>query len=469
MRLRLTSKLAVAIAAAILPVIAINSALRVRREVELFEAKVRDDNVLLGRALAAASTSVWRANGEREARQVIAAANERQREVRIRWTRLDAPAGDRDAPAVRSPLFALVREHQPITVRGKISGDADDSLFTYVAVATPQQAYGAIELRESLTYESAFLASTIRHAAIVTASVVGSCTLLALGLGTFLVGRPMRSLVAQARRIGDGDLSCRLHMARRDELGVLARELDEMCDRLTTALEQLRHADRLTTSGKLAAGIAHEIGTPLNVISGHAQLIIDEYPPGTAAHEHSEIVVEQTQRVATIIRHLLDFARRRPSQRAVQCLAEPVQRTLDLLRPLAEKRGVTLVIPALPTDVVAKIDAGQIEQAITNLAVNGIQAMTAGGRLSVAVTRVPGRFACVEVTDTGPGIAADVLPRIFEPFFTTKSVGEGSGLGLSVAYGIVQEHGGWIDVHTSAGSGTCFTIYLPVDRDQEVS
>jgi signal transduction histidine kinase len=139
------------------------------------------------------------------------------------------------------------------------------------------------------------------------------------------------------------------------------------------------------------------------------------------------------------------------------------------LRPLAEKRGVTLVIAALPTDVVAKIDAGQIEQAITNLAVNGIQAMTAGGRLSVAVTRVPGRFACVEVTDTGPGIASDVLPRIFEPFFTTKSVGEGSGLGLSVAYGIVQEHGGWIDVHTSPGHGACFTIYLPVDRDQEVS
>jgi two-component system, NtrC family, sensor kinase len=466
MRLGLMSKLAIAIAAAILPVIALSAVLRVRREAELFEAKARDDDVLLGRAVAAAATSVWRTSGPREAKQLVAAANTREHDVRIRWIRTDATEPtDNEAPS--TPLIAPLRVDAPLTLRARRPNDSADSLFTYVAAPMPGAPTGAIELRESLSYEDAFLSSTIRHAALATAAVVASCTLLALGLGAVLVGRPIASLVQQARRIGDGDLSRRIGPTRRDELGVLSGELDDMCDRLeaarvarNTALEQLRHAERLGAVGKLAAGIAHELGTPLNVISGHAQLVVDDYPPESPAHANAAIVIDQTDRVATIIRHLLDFARRRSPERKVRDLVATVRHALQVLQPLAEQRGATIAVEAPSSPIEAEIDAGQIEQVITNLAINGMQAMAPNGRLTVSIARASNGVR-IEVADTGIGIPRDVLPKIFEPFFTTKGVGEGSGLGLSVTYGIVHEHGGSIEVDSIVGVGSRFAISLP--------
>jgi two-component system NtrC family sensor kinase len=262
-----------------------------------------------------------------------------------------------------------------------------------------------------------------------------------------------------------------------------------MCDRLTdartrleaetaartAALEQLRHADRLTTVGKLAAGLAHEIGTPLNVITGYAQLITDEHPAESSQHKNAQIIAQQAQRVAVIIRQLLDFARRRSPQATRQDLGALARETTTLLGSLAHKHGVAIdvVVPAEP--VWARADPGQLRQALTNLVVNGIQSMPTGGTLTVMVDRRqaappadmdggPGTYVCCEVTDEGGGVAPDHLDRLFEPFFTTKDVGEGTGLGLSVSYGIVREHGGWIAVHSAPGAGSRFAIFLPPEE-----
>jgi signal transduction histidine kinase len=245
---------------------------------------------------------------------------------------------------------------------------------------------------------------------------------------------------------------------------------------------QLRHADRLSTVGRLAAGIAHELGTPLMVVRGRAKRIV-----GRARQEGGEdalIIVEQADRMAAIIRQLLDYARQRGAVKAPTDVAALARETMTLLKPFAAKRCVTLRIDAADATP-APVDAGQLQQVLANLVMNGIQAMRAGGELLVAIepappgaapqradpsadpittggTVPPGAYLRVRVVDQGVGIQPEHLAHVFDPFFTTKDVGEGTGLGLSVTQGIVAEHGGWIDVASQPGVGTTFTVHLPL-------
>jgi signal transduction histidine kinase len=173
-----------------------------------------------------------------------------------------------------------------------------------------------------------------------------------------------------------------------------------------------------------------------------------------------------------IIRQLLQFARRGAVDKARRDLRELARDTLELLRPLADKRTVALELASEAADATVNVDAGQMQQVLTNLTMNAIQAMPRGGTVEVrlrrgktrAPTEVGGADAeclCVEVKDHGDGIAKENLSHLFEPFFTTKEVGEGTGLGLAVTYGIVREHGGWITVDSEVGRGSTFSVYLP--------
>ncbi len=174
-----------------------------------------------------------------------------------------------------------------------------------------------------------------------------------------------------------------------------------------------------------------------------------------------------------IIKQLLGFARRRQPQRKQESLRAIAQQTLDLLRPMAQKKGTTFASLDPLLDPVVEVDASLVEQALTNLVVNAIQAMPTGGTISVGVAvemasppadlgGKKAEYACVHVDDQGIGMTSEQMAHIFEPFFTTKEVGEGTGLGLSVAYGIVRDHGGWIGVASTIGKGSRFSIYLPL-------
>jgi signal transduction histidine kinase len=203
---------------------------------------------------------------------------------------------------------------------------------------------------------------------------------------------------------------------------------------------------------------------------------------GDDAREGARIIGEQVERIARTIRQLLDFARGRSARppgegarREPVDVASLAEKTLSLVQPLADKRQLTLDLHAAAGLPKPSIDEGQIQQVLLNLVVNSIHASDGPGKvvvdISVANTTAPadmggakGEYLCLSVADRGVGIPPEILPRIFEPFFTTKSVGEGTGLGLSVAYGIVREHGGWIDVQSTAAEGSRFSIYLPVNR-----
>lgn len=236
------------------------------------------------------------------------------------------------------------------------------------------------------------------------------------------------------------------------------------------ALNQLRHAERLTTIGKLASGIAHEIGTPLNVISGHAELMVMGRIDQAAVKNSGQILLDQSERVATIVHQLLDFSRRGGTRVMLTDMSELVAATAELLKSLARKSNVDLVIKG--EMVQAAVNRSEIQQVLTNLITNAIQAMPNGGCIDITLreehTRAPEEkhghpqdYVVLSVSDSGTGIAQDILPKIFDPFFTTKDVGQGTGLGLSVAYGIVKDHNGWVNVNTRLGEGTTFSVYLP--------
>jgi len=368
--------------------------------------------------------------------------------------------------------------------------DDEPSLYTYVSLSGPRAERAAIEVRESLADEESYVLVTIVQAALATAALVLLGGLLAVGLGVLFVGRPVHRLVEHARRIGAGDLSSRLPVSRSDEIGELAAEMNSMCERLELArdhveaetrarlatLDQLRHADRLTTLGKLASGIAHELGTPLNVITGHAQLIAEEYGPESSAHQNAAIVSQQAQRVAAIMRQLLDFARRRTPQRSLHDVLAIAEQTTGLLAPMAQRSGVQLKILPPREPLPASIDPEHVKQALMNLVMNAIQAMPRGGVVELRLDRIQAKptaehdagesdYVRIEVRDNGEGIDPDFLPRIFEPFVTTKDPGVGTGLGLSIASGIAEEHGGWIEVESELGAGSRFLLHLRVEEE----
>lgn len=486
--MKLARKLAFALFLGVFAVLALHAYVRVRREFSLFENDIRRDSHVYGRALAAAVAEVYHVDGKARAVEIVARANQREGHVRIRWVTVDAAIGSSDAPALApAELSAVIRGDEYVRKIPQLDDVQEEHLVTYVPVMSENQLLGVIELAESLGGEKQYVLTTLINTLLATLGIAAVCGVLATALGVGIVGRPVRRLVEQARRIGNGDFSERLEISQHDEISELALEMNLMCDQLEAAktrvnletaariktLEQLRHVDRLATVGTLAAGIAHELGAPLQVIAGRARMSLEDDTTPSEAEKNSRIIIEQTERITGIIRQLLDFARRRNARKSRTDLCAITRQSLVLLEPFADKRSVIINLNATPESVEADVDAEQIQQTMTNLLVNGIQAMKKGGHLRVSLrtesvlppSDIGGpeaRFACIEVEDEGEGMPPDVAAHVFEPFFTTKDVGEGTGLGLSVAYGIVREHAGFITVDSEPGKGSRFRVYLPL-------
>ncbi|MGH7894184.1 MAG: sensor histidine kinase [Candidatus Binatia bacterium] len=480
--MKLTRKLVLALVVAICVVMATGAALQLRREIALFESDMAHDEHAMGQALRVALEAAANESGVDRARELLERIRRSESRVDLRGVWLDAPG---ESPALAAATRArLVGGEETRIVRVDETGN--ERQFTYVPLAVAARP-AAIELSEPLQPQRSFLRRTELQILGTLVVLVVLCGGAAVWLGVVLVGRPMRTLAEQARRIGAGDLSHRLNLKQRDEIGSLAAELNATCERLAEAqerirmetearigaLEQLRHADRLKTVGQLASGVAHELGTPLNVVGGRAKLIAAGALSGGDAAASARIIAEQSDRMAAIIRQLLDFARRRGGRGVVADLREIVARTVDMLAVLARGRRVSVSVVTTPASMPIRTDPHQLQQALANVLMNGIHAMPNGGPLRVEVgpwhgTPPAGRDGAagywrIVVEDEGIGIPPEHVPRLFEPFFTTKSVGEGTGLGLAVAHGIVAEHGGWIDVASTPEHGSRFEIVVEAE------
>ena len=457
------------------------------------ENRARASSLLLGRALRPALVEIWSQKGPTLAIQMLAYAADRVRRTLpfdLRFVQLSETAEAGMQPVVGSERLAGLGPKDERVFVENVGGS--DTLLTYLPVTIGGEQVGALEIAGPLNERDHEFYVEIVHIVGGTALAATVALLVVAIAGYFFVGRPMRRLAEKARRIGSGDLSGPLDVRQGDEVGVLAAEINQMCERLAAAQarvdeetnrrlaasEQLRHADRLTTVGKLASGLAHELGTPLNVISGRAKMIVRGQTAGDGLTESAQAIVDQAERMTNIIKQLLGFARRRQPQQRRESLRGIVDRTLALLAPLAQKSSVVLATRHHEPEPFADIDVPLVEQALANLVINAIQAMPKGGTLSISsreeivsppagITAAAGSYACLHVEDTGVGMTAEELRHAFEPFFTTKEVGRGTGLGLSVAHGIVRDHGGWIAATSSLDKGSRFSIYVPSSSKPE--
>jgi two-component system NtrC family sensor kinase len=298
------------------------------------------------------------------------------------------------------------------------------------------------------------------------------------------IARPLRTLTRQVEAIGQDHFPQRLPTTRRDEIGRLAHAFDRMCVRLEAAyrtveaeneaklrLERdLRQSEQLATLGKLASRLAHEIGTPLNVIQGRAeQLLRREHLP-QKDRAFLEVIVSQIDRISGFITQLLAQARRSEPHLRVVHLHDIVRRVWEAVSDRDAAANVEVVLELAEGLPPVMGDPEQLQQVLLNLSVNALQAVGPAGRV-VLRTRCqpagplsPADYIEVEVADTGSGIPADDLPHIFEPFFTTKGVTGGTGLGLTISREIVRSHYGEIRVESRLGQETRFIVSLPPAR-----
>jgi len=485
--MRLSAKLIAFVLLGVIVLLSIDSFLAVKREVALFDDDMERDALHLGRVLAELTVDVWSQDGLDSAREIVRRANAGEGRIEIRLVWLDAPSSDPDGPRVDAHTLTPLREGRLVSVKRR-GRDGWGYRYTYAPVDVSTGRLGAIEITESLSALMAYTRGTVMKTVVLGILVLLVGSLVLWLLGVHLVGRPLKVLVDKTHRIGRGDLAGDVVIHGRDELSSLASAMNQMCRELEAGraavqseteariatLEQLRHSDRLATVGRIAAGIAHELGTPLNVVSGRAKLIAGEGLNRDEVLSSAKIIEQQAGRMARIIRELLDFARRPSGRKTNESIDNIVREAVAMLAPDAQKRRVEIAVVEKTPLPRMSVDRAHIEQVFMNVLVNGIQAMPRGGRIEVQLMVEEARprsmpefrardCVTVRVVDEGDGIPSDKLEMIFEPFYTTKPSGEGTGLGLAVVKGIVEEHGGWVDVKSEVGRGTCFTIFLPVE------
>ncbi len=336
----------------------------------------------------------------------------------------------------------------------------------------------------------------IWRAALWVIVVAGFATTAVWLLTRSLMTRPMAKLLSGIDDVAKGDLSHVLLSERDDEIGKVASRFNDMTFSLResraetqrhndakSSLEQrLAHTEKLATIGQIAAEIAHEVGTPLNVIAGRARATQKKASDPDTVHKNAEIIAEQTARITRIIQRLLDFARRRvgpPGHVRVNLNAVTLT-TMELLgSQFAAAKVKTRLVRAEGLPPVSG-DSDRLQQVLLNLLLNAIQALPDGGvvtlETSAARRQRPGlelapeqTFVCVEISDSGAGIPEDRRDKIFEPFYTSKDGQGGTGLGLAVCAGIVKEHDGWIEVGDAPGGGARFRVFVPAAEEKSGS
>jgi signal transduction histidine kinase len=231
--------------------------------------------------------------------------------------------------------------------------------------------------------------------------------------------------------------------------------------------ETLQQSEKLSSIGLLAAGVAHEVNTPLTGVSSYTQMLLGMIPETDPKHALLKKVQKQTERASNIAGNLLNFSRAGNSSEFTEIdINKLLEDTLQLLEPQMRKSDIEIVKNY--ADIPPKVfgNAGKLQQVFTNLILNARDAMIGSGQISLQTSYQDDGEVVIEVSDTGQGIAPEDLKKIYDPFFTTKGVGSGTGLGLAVSYGIVQEHSGSIEARSEIGNGTTFRLTFPIAQKQ---
>ncbi len=330
----------------------------------------------------------------------------------------------------------------------------------------------------------------LRNSVMLTfAAMSGLAVILLVGILFFIassITNPLRRMVAATNQIAQGDLNQHVRLDSRDEIGQLAQSFNQMTERLKAANENLIQwgktlekrveertrelretqgflvqSEKLASLGKMAAGVAHEINNPLTSILLNTHLMLEKLDERHDFFENLSLIADETSRCTEIVRGLLEFARQNPPQKTFTNVGDLIERTAQLLENQAACRNIRIVTdfdPGLPP---IRLDKSKIQQVFWNLMLNAFEAMPKGGQLTISGRLSPDKkFVQLQFIDSGVGIAKENINKLFDPFFTTKS--SGTGLGLAVTYGIIEQHDGKIEVKSEIGQGSVFTLSFPV-------
>ncbi|MDP1828608.1 MAG: HAMP domain-containing sensor histidine kinase [Archangium sp.] len=360
------------------------------------------------------------------------------------------------------PLIEFEPEGFPgnVVLAQRLIGD-DAQVLGYLLLARPLE-----RLNEDLR-------ATERNVALSVVLVVLSIGLLSALAGTLFIGRPLSRLMGWMRRIREsGSLAEEAPPSAgfsfsRDEMLALEQGFGAMvvslreADRKQAELERgLRQFDKLAAVGQLAAGLAHEIGSPLQIMCGRARVLVDQNADRPEVQRQAGILVSQGERISRIVERLLSFARVRGPLMEPHDVVPLIRSVVELLEYQARRASITLSMVSPPT-LSATCDRDLLQQVALNLLTNALRAAQAGGKVIVELHEEEGNVR-LDVVDSGGGIDLAMKERLFEQFFTTSPEGEGTGLGLAIVRSIVTEHGGSVDVANEAAGGARFTVKWPL-------
>jgi len=346
---------------------------------------------------------------------------------------------------------------------------------------------GALVISRSLDVARADLASETRGTALSLLALVVGLSIAGWILASMQVRRPLEDLVAEMRASRSGERTAAIPIRRRNEIGAVVSEFNVLMSHLAEARRRLiaeaearealearlEHANRLVTVGQLSAGLAHEIGSPLQILNGRARALAarQDLPPDV--QRAAEILSRESDRITRIVEQLLMFSRRSAPLKVEAVLTGPVREVAELFMPEARRHGVRLEVDCGSAVPPARVDVGQVQQVVMNLLSNAIRATPANGRVRLELAAsepsadgAPCRGVRLVVADTGSGIPDAIRAHIFEPFFTGHAEAGGTGLGLSIVKSIVDAHGGRIDVDSRVGEGSTFAVFFPASSDE---
>ncbi len=317
--------------------------------------------------------------------------------------------------------------------------------------------------------------------------------LIILYLSTTKIINPLREMVTATQRIAKGDLSQKVKVHSKDEIGILADSFNQMTRNLKVAnekliewgksleikvkkrtnelvkmQEQLIQSEKLASLGKLSASIAHEINNPLGAILVYGHLLLEETDKNDAHYKNLNKIVKETSRCKDIIRSLLEFARPGELEKHSADVNEIVEKSLSVMKQQLIFQNLRLKKIFSPTIPKIKADSIKLQQVFINIIRNAAEAMDGKGLLTIRTfLSERGKYICIKFSDTGTGIQEEDKNRIFEPFFSTKDAGKGTGLGLAISYSIVDQHRGKIEVDSEVGKGSSFAVKIPISMDEE--
>ncbi len=482
--MKLTLKLTSALLAITFLLFSANAYFMVHRQISRFHSDMNRELALLGSLVGSSIVESWHTKGEAYALQLL--------------SDLDAFDGDHEVHWLTTEQFRTTSTTlglQPDEVDKLLSGTQIylrrpelNRRFLFKLLTVDPNTSGILQISRSLRPIWEYVREYILNSLLIYASLVLIGGLAMYALGRQIVGKPIERLIRMSREIGAGTSPSTAPPSGSDELSQLGIEMALMGQQLRynqkrleieaaeklRALEQLRHADRLASAGRLSAGIAHELGTPLSIISGQASMLISDSWSHTEALDSIRSIKSQAERMTRLIQQFLELARPRASIRSEVHVGSLTNNVIQMLSSLASKRGISFLLEDNTKISQIFADPMQLQQVLTNILMNAVHASQAKTCVTVRLdneTRpsqgngaAPCDFIVISIIDQGSGIPDDDLPRIFDPFFTTKKSGEGTGLGLSIAHEIVREHRGSICVESKLGLGSTFSIVLPVEH-----